>query len=155
MKLTETQRETLKAMEDAEGRLTPDAVVEEAKQKSSPLHELFDWDRAKAAHSWWLVTAREVIASVTLIVTTRDRITIKTPVYIRDPDANGQGYRSITSLQQDPVAATEALIIALQTAAGHVRRAVDLAEPLGLRDKVDQLLQQIVGVQRAATEKAA
>ncbi len=154
MKLTQEQIEHLKSLEDTAGRLTPDRVVEDAIRKSSPLHGLFEWDRTKAARSWWVATAREVIASVTLVVTNQTT-TIKTPFYIRDPEASGQGYRSTTALQKNPVAATEALVATLETASGHIRRALDLAGPLGLSDQVDHLLGQIVGVQRLAESKAA
>ena len=154
MKLTQEQIAHLKSLENTEGRLTPDQVVDDAIRKASPLHDLFEWDRTKAARSWWVATAREVIASVTLVVTNHTA-TIKTPFYVRDPDASGQGYRSTTALRKDPVAAAEALVATLETASGHIRRALDLAGPLGLSHQVDHLLEQVVGVQRLAETKAA
>jgi hypothetical protein len=154
VKLTQEQIAHLKALEDAEGRLTPDQVVEDATKKTSPLHDLFEWDRTKAARSWWTATAREIIGSVTLVVTTQTT-TIRTPVYVRDPDVNGQGYRTTEALQRDPIQAREALIYTLEVGAGHIRRALDLAGPLGMSGEIDLLLERIVGLQRALKSEAA
>ncbi len=43
------------------GHLTPKAVVETAKNPRSSLHKLFEWDDAKAADSWRLEQAREIV----------------------------------------------------------------------------------------------
>lgn len=48
------------------GRLTPEAVVEAAKDPDSPLHGEFEWDKAKAAHQHWLHQARMLIADLTI-----------------------------------------------------------------------------------------
>jgi hypothetical protein len=147
MKLTDDQIERVKSLETARGEITPRAVVEDAKDKSSPLHELFEWNKVKAAEAHWLDVAREVIGAVRVVVVTTEH-TIKAPMYVRDMSANGQGYRSVTSLRSDPVSARQSLIYTLEVAAGHLRRAQDIAQPLGLQAEVDQLLAQILGVQR-------
>ena len=54
MNMTPEQREAVKKrlieIEEANGgRLTPDAVVRDAKRKDSPLHSCFEWDVKKAA----------------------------------------------------------------------------------------------------------
>lgn len=46
------------------GHLTPKAVVEAARNARSPLHKLFEWDDAKAADSWRLEQAREIVRVV-------------------------------------------------------------------------------------------
>jgi hypothetical protein len=54
--------EALKAVTDqAKGKLTPKAVVEAARNNKSPLHKHFEWDDAKAAESYRLEQARELI----------------------------------------------------------------------------------------------
>lgn len=45
----------------AAGRLTPSAVVEAARNARSPLHRHFEWNDAKAAQSYRLDQAREII----------------------------------------------------------------------------------------------
>ena len=153
MKLTEQQIARLKALETARGELLPSAVVTDAKQKGSPLHSLFVWDKTKAAEMHWLDRAREIIGSVTVLVQ-RTEHTIKTPHYVRDPDATGEGYRNVDALRADPVSARQSLIYTLEVASGHLRRAFDLAEPLGLSGEIDELLAKVVGVQRQIKEAA-
>src|SRR5690349_2356344 len=104
MKLTPEQIASVKFLEDEDGRMTADLVLADAKHDDSPLHGLFDWDADKAAHQWWLECAREVIRAVKVEITTTE-VTIKAPFYVQDPDAKGQGYRSVEALRRDPDAA--------------------------------------------------
>lgn len=154
MKLTDEQVQHLQSLEDRLGRITPDAVVEDAKQKNSPLHGLFEWDKGKAALAWWRETAREVIASVRLVVTTR-QVSVPSMVYVRDPDMPGdeQGYRRVELMKRDPNMAREALIAELTRAAGYVNRCRSLALTLGLEAEVDGLMERIVGLQNMAEFK--
>lgn len=145
MRLTEEQIACVQSLEDADGRITPDRVLEEAKRKDSPIHALFDWDKNKAAHNWWLECAREVIGAVRIQVETTEAV-YKPQLYMRDPDVSGQGYRSVLVMKRDPVTARQALIGELTRAAGVVHRARELAVALGLNDEVDQMLGQIVGM---------
>lgn len=46
------------------GELTPEAVVADARHPGSPLHPLFKWDEAEAAHQYRLVQARALIRAV-------------------------------------------------------------------------------------------
>ena len=61
-------RDVLAQIEDAKGRLTPEAVVGAASDPDHPLHDRFDWDDATAAHTARIMTARRLIASVTVRV---------------------------------------------------------------------------------------
>lgn len=146
MKLTDTQRERVLFLADEHGRVTPSLVLEDARREDSPLHGLFEWNNDKAAEQHRLDTARAVIRTVKVVVTIQET-TIKAPHYVRDPDAKGQGYRSVEALQRDPVCARQALIDELTRAAGVVTRAKNLATVLNLSDEVDYLLGQILGLQ--------
>jgi hypothetical protein len=155
MKLTQRQIAHIKTLEDQRGVLTPSIVVADAKNKRSPLHAIFPWDVKKAAMAHWLAIARDVIGSVEVMVT-NETMTIRSPVYIRDPEAAGdQGYRSIHALRSDPQQAREALIYTLRTAAGHVQRARDIALPLGLSNEVDVLIETILGLVKSLSSQAA
>jgi hypothetical protein len=48
----------------ASGELTPDRVVADARDPSSPLHPLFEWNESEAAHQYRLVQARALIRAV-------------------------------------------------------------------------------------------
>lgn len=157
MKLTQTQRAHIKSLEDRKGRLTAKRLLADARQPESPLHSLpvfKNWDVEHATEKWWLHCARLVIASVTIQVTHNDTV-LKTPVYIVDTDTKGDGYRSVVSLKADTPSARESLVYTLEVAAGHLRRAYDLAVPLGLGKSIDALLAQVAGVKRIAEGKKA
>jgi hypothetical protein len=153
MRLTRAQLARIKALENAQGQITPRAVVAEAKQSKSPLHALFDWNTKNAAEKWWLQRAREVIGAVTVQVT-HNQTTINAPCYVFDTTMPGQGYRNVVALQSDPASARESLVYTLETAAGHIRRAYDLAGPLKMQREIDALLKAVVGVVRVV-QKAA
>lgn len=152
MKLTDEQIERLKSLESDGRRLTPAAVVEDARLKSSPLHGLFEWNTRKAAEHQWMQTAREIIGAVSVQYTTQ-QFSIKAVGYVRDPDAKGaQGYRHIEALKRDPQSSRESLVYTLEVAAGHLRRAYDLAVVLGMEHDIDALMSQVAGVQRQIRE---
>src|SRR5690349_21694497 len=126
MKLTQAQIDRLRWLEDEAGRLTPDAVVADARSEDSPLHSLFDWDPAKAAIAWWTECAREIIRAVHIPVTGIHG-ECRVPIYVHDPSTAGQGYRSVYSLKVDPIAARQALRDELSRAAGVITRARSIA----------------------------
>jgi hypothetical protein len=154
MKLTPAQVEAIRALEDADGRLTPQQVVDAARDRASPLHGLFDWNKAEAAGKWWLHQAREILGAVKIHVTTTETV-IKAPCYVMDPEADGAGYRAVASLKANPDAARESLVYTLSVAAGHIRRAYDLSGPLGMQAEIDALLRQVTGLQQQASRKTA
>ncbi|MEN0652374.1 MULTISPECIES: hypothetical protein [Hyphobacterium] len=53
------------------GRLTSEAVVEEAKDEASPLHPAFEWDNDRAAHQYRVTQAAHLIRSITLVADSR------------------------------------------------------------------------------------
>lgn len=144
-------RRRLADLEDANGRLTPDDVVADAQNPDSPLHELFQWDDAKAAHQHRLDQARQLITTIR-VVTKTSKSVVQTVAYVRDPDvpSRKQGYRSVVSLRHDEVAAREAVCAEFARAAAIMRRARELALALGLDGDVDQVLTSIDQLRRRA-----
>lgn len=147
--LTETQKQRLLLLEH-EGRLLQDAVIDDARDEASPLHELFEWDREKAFVAHLLDTARLVIRSFRVTVTT-ETMTVKIPRYVRDPDLEGgqRGYIAVDALKTNLASARQAVANEFSRAEGVLRRALGLAAGLGLEEEIDQLLQQLA-VMRAA-----
>lgn len=52
--------------------LTTEAVVEAARDPSSPLHGYFTWNIQDAAHKQWLAEARKLIQSVRYVIVSQD-----------------------------------------------------------------------------------
>jgi hypothetical protein len=154
MRLNQAQLARIQTLEGRDGRISARKVFEDAKQRSSPLHSLYDWNAKHAAEKWWLHHTRLIIASVTIQVTVNNAV-LKTPHYIVDTSVKGGGYRSTIALKGDSPSARESLIYTLEVAAGHLRRAYDLAQPLGLTKEIDYLLAQIAGVKRIVMKENA
>lgn len=131
---SEAIRDVLRALEDKDGRVTPETVVDAAADPSSPLHEHFEWNEGKAAHAYRLEQARRLIRAVRVVVTIETRA-ISTVHYVRDPKraAEEQGYVSLTQLRSEPDTARAMLHAEFARAAACLRRAEDLADALGLR----------------------
>jgi len=88
----------LARLEKHHGTLTPDIVVESAKDPESPLHGEFEWDKSKAAHAHWLHQARMLIADITYEV--EGEKTIRAFVNITRDD--GREYKDTRSTMNDP-----------------------------------------------------
>ena len=154
MKLTQAQLARIKGLENRKGQITARRVLDDARQMRSPLHALFNWDLKHAAERWWLHQARLIIGAVTIQVTNHESV-IKTPCYVVDTSVKGDGYRSMVAMKGDSESARESLAFTLEVAAGHLRRAYDLAVPLGLTKEIDDLLARIAGVVRIVSKKKA
>ena len=136
MNMTPEQREAVKKrlieIEEANGgRLTPDAVVRDAKRKDSPLHSCFEWDVKKAAAAHWIEQARDLITSIRIVVKTGE-----------------QGYVSVTKVRTDADMAREVLVAEFGRVADMLRRARELAAALEAQSEVEALLQGVVGLRQ-------
>lgn len=77
------------------GILLPETVVEEAKRKTSPLHDQFEWNNSKAGEQWRIHTARQLInVCVELIGPEEEQIETKVFVSLRQDREQG-GYRML------------------------------------------------------------
>lgn len=128
------------------GRLTPDAVLQDARSKSSPLHDQFEWDDSEAAKQWRLSQARELIRSVRIEIQTETRI-VSTVCYVRDPGAGEeQGYVEVAKLRDDKSLARDALMAELRAASALFERARTLAEALGLAHELEVASDQVENI---------
>lgn len=136
----------LGALADKEGRLTPEQVVEDARDPKSPLHPCFEWDDSKAAHQHRLYQARKLVAVyVTQTIETRQ---IRVPMFVRDPDAapNAQGYVRTVVVKTEKERAREVLLDELGRVAAITQRARALAALFGLENEVDLLIDGVGSV---------
>lgn len=138
----------------ASGRATAEEVLTDAKQPTSPLHDLYDWDLQRAAEEHWLDRTREILRMPKVVVVT-ETLQIKVPRYLRDPaaEAREQGYVSLAELRTDPVAARRALAQEFERAAGVLKRARGIAVALGLAEEIERLLEQLLGLRRLVSEE--
>lgn len=153
-KLTGAKKEAIKKRlaeleKKGKGILTPQAVVEDARDPKSPLHGQFNWDVSKAAYEYWLDQARALIVSVRYVYKT-EKTVVKAVFYHRNPDAAGTepGYVSIPTLRSDEDMSRSALIDAFRRIGDELRRARQLAVALDLDREVEQLLNGVMDLRR-------
>lgn len=127
------------------GTLTPDAVVADARDKSSPLHTHFEWDDSEAAKQWRLEQARSLIRSVRVDVQTESRV-ISTVRYVRSPEATGrqQGYADVTKLRTRDDLAREALRRELASVKALFDRAESLAAAFDMDNEIVALRGRVI-----------
>ena len=65
--------ELVSLAEERGGQLSPRAVLDAARDESSPLHRFFEWDEGKAAEGFRLVQASALIREVRLEVVTESK----------------------------------------------------------------------------------
>lgn len=146
--ISQAVRDRLTSLENEHGRLSPRIVVDDARQKDSPLHGMFEWDVKKAALRHWLHRARVILHSVRVIQHAPEVVTLRAPHYVRDPHAPSreQGYVSVLELQKDPAAARESLRIEFSRVEGALTRARSVAGVLGLEAEIEALIRHLVRV---------
>lgn len=57
----------LVALRKRKGSLAPSDVVDDARAKTSPLHECFEWNNSTAAEQWRLLQARNLIGALVMV----------------------------------------------------------------------------------------
>ena len=135
------------ALHQEHGTLTPELVVEDAKRKDSPLHDLFEWDKAKAAQAHWHDVARALIRNVRVVVVNEGR-SLRAPFFVRDPALSSkvQGYTTVTKLRTDADLARDAVADECSRAAAAFRRAQEVAAAVGVDADVRDLLDETLAL---------
>jgi hypothetical protein len=95
------------------GTITPERVVEAARDPKSPLHSRFTWENDEAAHQWRLQQARQLIRVCVSVVpgtTVNERVFVSLS---RDSQKEGGGYRVTAEVLSDKELREELLAEAL------------------------------------------
>lgn len=101
------QRE-VKTIEDREGRVSPEAVVEAAQADDAPLHPVFTWNDAKAAHQHRLAEARRMLNHLVVVEVVGDDRKEVGPAYVSieviqtEEEELARGYVSLARAQSHP-----------------------------------------------------
>ena len=100
----------LEKMRQKHGVLTPQAVVRDARKKTSPLHSAFEWDDAVAARGQRLDRARDIIRSVTVTITGVDEDDTKiVRAFLYTGDAYEDLHTVLSTVEKRPALLTAAL----------------------------------------------
>lgn len=147
-------RETLERLVH-DGVLTPEAVVSEARDPTSPLHTEFEWNDSVAATAHRLAQARKIIRSVRIEIIEEKRV-LDSVCYVRDPDLDHDeaGYAAVMDLRDDTDRARRALLNELARAEAYIARVRSLAVGLGFENGVE-VVERDMAILRKAIEKVA
>lgn len=135
------------------GSITPELVIEAARNPESPLHDQFEWDVKKAAHEHWLDVARSLIRSVRVQIVNESRV-LRAPYFVRDPrlPSTQQGYVAVQDVRGDADLARDTVADECARAASAFRRAQEVAAAVGVSDDVLALLTQTVSLSERLRE---
>jgi len=141
MKHVDINRE-LQALEQRDGVLMPDRVVEFASDPKSALHSQFEWDDGEAAHQWRLEQARSLIRVVVRMVGDSDPTPRRAYVSLKRDRVKSGGYRTLVSVLEDPELRAEMLEQARDEAKSWSVRYRELQELAKIHDAVAELTTQ-------------
>ncbi len=139
-------RDALLAIENEEGHLDPELVVERAKDPTSPLYSHFEWDDTKAASLHRIRQARMLIRSVKIEVVVRD-VPMNVVSYIRDEG----GYQNIVKVKPNADKSRDAVVDEMQRVIAAAKRARAVAAYLGTAADVER----IIGIASSVIERAS
>jgi hypothetical protein len=132
------------------GRLTPEAVVEDARDPESPLHGEFNWNLEHAAYAHWLEVARRLIRSVEVRIVVHE-LELSAPIWIRDHDlGREQGYLAVAVLRDDHARALREYQAACRNAVAVLKRAISVGVAAGL--PIATLRRVIADIEGVATQ---
>lgn len=139
---------------ERKGQLTPDNVIEEAREADSPLHGEFTWDIKKAAMITWRNQARTLISQFSITITVhRKEYRIQEFVEAPGKAEREQGYVAFTRIKNKKDLAREFLDRELSVAATYVAKTRDYARVLGLEESVEKVVKQIDSLRTKAQNK--
>jgi hypothetical protein len=139
---TEEIRRTLERIAASNaGRITPEAVIEAARDAASPLHDRFTWDDKEAGHKQRMHEARELIRSVRVTTVVGETVH-RTIAYVRNPElpSDEAGYISTAMLRTDADLARAVLVEEFARASAAMKRALEVAQALELRGEVQAFI---------------
>lgn len=109
------------------GLLRVEHVIEEARDRGSPLHEQFTWDNKKAAHEYRLWQARELIGQYWTVEPASNE-PIRMLLSLTNDRIGRTGYRFSADVLADPKRRGEWLAMALDDLQGWRRTYGSLTE---------------------------
>lgn len=130
----------LTEIEERDGVLKPEAVVEFAKNENTELHSHFTWDDGEAAKQHRLWQARQIIRVVVTTVKGKEgEVTTKAFVNFAPSEKYGGGYRSIVSVLSNSELKTRMLQDAMKELAIFRKKYAELKELTSIFDAIDKL----------------
>ncbi len=134
-------QDVLAEMYVRDGALHPAKVLEEATDKTSPLHDMFDWDDTEAARKHRLNQARSIIRVAVRVLPAISNREVREYVSISSLRKTDTGsYIGVVDVLNDEVLREQALADAIKTLQNMASRYAYLAELASVWDAVAMLV---------------
>lgn len=140
----EKLKRVLDQIEKQEGMITPQSVVERARNENSPIHDMFDWNDTSAAEKYRIWQARQYIKDITVEIVGQPSQGFFN-VMVSVEDVKTQGYFSTEKVLSDEVMKKAVLKEALSKLLYWKRLYKDFSELSGLVniDKAEALYKEL------------
>lgn len=126
-----------------DGKLTPEAVVDDAKDPSSPFHaRIYRESDSEAAYQHRLDIARQIIRSVRVNVTVDNR-SVSVVGYVHDPSSSSSGYVPTVSLVSERDRSVAVVLREFARVEAIITRSREIADVLGLRVELEGMLENL------------
>jgi hypothetical protein len=133
----------LQRIYERHGMVTASLVLDEARPESSDIHEVFEWDDAKAGHEFRLIQARTYIREVKIEVSGKQERLIHVPSITK-----GEGkYQTESVVVENPDEFERALDAAVSKLHG-ARKAVDELRNAAERDPTNSRVSLVSQISR-------
>lgn len=121
------------------GELTPEDVLDDAKNPNSPLHSFFEWDDTEAARQHRLKQARGLIRAVVAVYVQEDKPAVRMRAYVHVNEPSAPHYRETTHALSQRNTRDLVLKRALRELNDWKRKYADLKEFAKVVEVIDQL----------------
>lgn len=134
------------------GRVTPRNIIDEARDENHPLHNEFEWSDPVAADKHRLAVAAALLRRIEYIGTDVQGREITAVGYVYD--APSQTHVPLSAVARNKQQSYDLMMQELAACESHIRRAQKIADVIHLRDELDKLLHECIGVrERVAKTK--
>ncbi len=90
----------LARIQNVYGKITPEVIVKEAGDITSPLHNYFEWDDEKAGHRWRVQQARILLNNIQVKVVSDGE---ERQISVFEVTSSSEGYKSIDTFTREDV----------------------------------------------------
>lgn len=139
--------ERLREIEDRDGSVTPQAVVDDARPEDSLLHPVFEWDDEKAAEAYRIHQAGNFIRCIVVVPEKND--TVKEPIKLfinTNPTDDGQkrigSFINLRSAMENPASRSVILSNAKHEMLLFKKKYSQLKELSKVFEAIDSVLQE-------------
>lgn len=129
--------------EQFKGEITPEDVLNDARNPNSPLHSFFEWDDSAAAEQHRLAQARGLIRSVVAIYVSEDKPATRVRAYVHVNEPGAPHYRETSHAMSAAKTREMVLRRAWSELQAWRKRYADLKEFAGLVEVIDDVAKKL------------